>query len=67
MGDDEPEDAPRLSREQCDELMRRLKAADADGARGVPWEEVRERLLARRKEQEGADLAPCNPSLPRAQ
>ena len=36
-----------LTMEQKDELDRRLAALDANPANVVPWEEVRERALAR--------------------
>ncbi len=43
------EDMPPLTREQIEEMERRLAEHEKDPGRAVPWEEVRARLWARYK------------------
>lgn len=45
----EQADAPELTPEQTEELLRRLKQLDENGRQGRPWAQVKRRILRRRK------------------
>lgn len=42
-----PVDEGEIPEQHREELARRIAAADADPAAGIPWEEVRDRLRGR--------------------